>query len=192
MGGECANQYEAVASGLLENFNIQELASFSVDRWMQEKMIGRTKALQLVAAFQLTNRLNAQALERPKINSSRDCFDVFCAKTPLKFLQHEEFWIMYMTRNNHVMSVERLSVGGCYGTIVDVKLVFQKAIEKRAGYLILAHNHPSGSLSPSHADIALTNRLVAAGKLLDINVLDHVIISGTNYFSFLDEGKMNL
>lgn len=191
MGGEMSANFEEVAGNLLKEYTMLDLASFSTDRWMQEKGVGRTKALQLSAAFALAARISAPIKDRPKITSSRDAYEVFISRTSMRHIQHEECWVLYLNRKNVVIACEMISQGGTYGTIVDSRIIYHRAIEKRAAFVILAHNHPSGATEPSHADIALTNRVVGAGKILDIRLLDHIIVSETGYYSFTDEGKID-
>jgi DNA repair protein RadC len=102
-------------------------------------------------------------------------------------LQHEEFWVIYLNNSNKVLFKEQLSKGGLTGTLVDVRLVFKKAVELYATAVILCHNHPSGKLQASNADKSITNKLKLAGETLDIKVLDHLIITENAYFSFADE-----
>ena len=102
-------------------------------------------------------------------------------------LQHEEFWIIYVNNSNKVIQKNQLSKGGITGTLVDVRLVLKNALEVGATGLILAHNHPSGTLKPSEADKQITQKLKAAAQCLDIKVLDHLIITEKAYFSFADE-----
>jgi len=103
-------------------------------------------------------------------------------------LGHEIFKVMMLNRNNRVTKIETISVGGVAGTVVDPKIIFKRALEEQASSIILCHNHPSGNLKPSQPDLNLTKKLCAAGKTLEVNVLDHLIISDQGYFSFLDEG----
>ena len=103
-------------------------------------------------------------------------------------LPHEEFWVLFLNNSNKVISKTQLSKGGISGTIVDTRLVFRLALENRATGLILCHNHPSGNLIPSDADKDITRRIKTAGAILDVKILDHLIITETNYYSFVDEG----
>ena len=105
-------------------------------------------------------------------------------------LHHEEFWVLLLNKANEVFSRERLSTGGMSGTVVDVKMLFKVALDARAAAVIAIHNHPSGSLQPSQADIDLTSRLRKAGELLDLALLDHLIVSERGYYSFADEGML--
>ena len=103
-------------------------------------------------------------------------------------LPHEEFWILLLTRANEVIRPVQVSQGGVSGTIADPKMIFKFAIEHLASAIILIHNHPSGNLTPSQADIELTKKMKDAGKLLEIPVLDHLIFTNATYYSFADEG----
>jgi DNA repair protein RadC len=103
-------------------------------------------------------------------------------------LPHEEFWIVYLNNSNKVISKTQLSKGGITGTVVDVRLVFKMALEQGATSLVLCHNHPSGSLLPSEADKIITQKIKKAGESLEIFILDHLIVTETSYFSFVDQG----
>jgi len=103
-------------------------------------------------------------------------------------LPHEEFWALFLNRHNKVIDSRRLSQGGITGTVIDVRLVLQMALEKHATSLIFAHNHPSGNLEASEADRKITKQLKEAGMIMDIPLLDHLIITQSGYFSFADEG----
>jgi len=105
-------------------------------------------------------------------------------------LEHEEFWIIYVNNSNKVIQKNQLSKGGITGTLVDVRLVLKSALEVGATGLILSHNHPSGTLKPSEADIKITQKLKHAAQSLDIKVLDHLIITEKAYFSFADESLL--
>lgn len=153
--------------------------------------IGLTKAeaSRVVACIEIANRRDLSELEtKPRISSSRDVYNVIGAT--LKDLQVEEFWIIYLNKASEVIGRERLSVGGTAGTVADIKIIFQKAIENKASAIIAAHNHPSGNLKPSDADISLTKKMKESGKILDLPLLDHLIISDRGYYSFADEGAI--
>jgi DNA repair protein RadC len=105
-------------------------------------------------------------------------------------LNHEEFWIILLGRSSRVLGKELISKGGLAGTVADPKIIFHTALQHQASGIILVHNHPSGNLKPSHQDINLTKNISAAGKMLDIQVFDHVIVSDNGYFSFGDEGLL--
>ena len=168
------------------NNNLSELGKLSIKKLMEFKGIGEAKAITIAAALELGRRRRAEeSLEKRKITSSKSVFELM--QPIIGELQHEEFWIIYLNNSNKVIQKKQLSKGGITGTLVDVRLVFKKALEVAATGLILAHNHPSGTLKPSEADKKLTNKLKTAADSLDIKVLDHLIITENAYFSFADE-----
>jgi DNA repair protein RadC len=167
--------------------NLNELARLSIKDMMKVKGIGEAKAISIAAALELgRRRKEAEPDEKPKITSSKDVYDHL--KADLLDLSHEEFWVLLLNRANRIIKKHQISQGGVTGTVADPKLIFKVAIEELASGIILAHNHPSGNLTASQADLDLTKKLKDAGKLLDIHVLDHIIIGGKNYYSFADEG----
>jgi len=166
--------------------NLSELGRTSVAKLMQFKGIGEAKAISIVAALELGRRRRGQeALERKKITSSESVFELL--QPILGDLPHEEFWGVYLNNANKVLQTLQLSKGGITGTIVDVRLTLKTALELGAVGVILAHNHPSGTLKPSQADRQLTKKMKLAGESLDIKILDHLIITEKAYFSFADE-----
>lgn len=168
------------------NHNLNALGKLSLKQLMAFKGIGEAKAITIVAAMELGRRRRLEDhLELTKITSSNSVFQLM--QPILGELPHEEFWILYLNNSNKVILKSQLSKGGITGTLVDVRLVLKTALEVGAIGLILAHNHPSGTLSPSNADKEITEKLKLAAKSLDINVLDHLIITEKTYFSFADE-----
>ena len=169
--------------------NLHELGKKSVKDLMHFKGIGEAKAISIVAALELGRRRKAQeGIDKPKISSSDDAFQIIYPL--LADLPHEEFHVLYLNRANKVMFTQAISRGGVSGTVADAKLIFQYAVQQLASSIILCHNHPSGQLKPSQADIQLTKKLIQAGKVLEISVLDHLIVADKSYFSFADEGMM--
>jgi DNA repair protein RadC len=167
--------------------NLHELARLSVKDLMKVKGIGEAKAITIIAALELgRRRRDADADEKPRICGSRDCFEIL--KAHLQDIHHEEFWVLLLNRANRMVKKHQISQGGVAGTVADPKIIFKLALGELASGIILAHNHPSGNLTASQADIDLTKKLKEAGKLLEIQVLDHLIIAGQKYFSFADEG----
>lgn len=167
--------------------NLNALGKLSVSQLMNFKGIGEAKAISIIAALELGRRRRAEeALELTKITSSKMIFEVM--QPIIGELAHEEFWIVYLNNSNKIISKSQLSKGGITGTLVDVRLVFKMALEMGATGLILCHNHPSGTLTPSDADKQITRKLKLAGDSLEIKVLDHLIVTENNYFSFVDEG----
>ncbi|WP_298951146.1 DNA repair protein RadC [uncultured Nonlabens sp.] len=165
------------------------LGKKSLKELMKYKGIGEAKAITIAAAMELGKRRAMEMpIKLPKITSSNDAFKIL--QPILGELPHEEFWILLLDNSHKVLEKKNVSIGGITGTLVDTRLVFKKAIEAGAVAMVLSHNHPSGNLKPSHQDKALTMKLVEAGKLLDIKVLDHLIITQQGFYSFADEGLM--
>lgn len=171
--------------------DLNKLATLSIKDFTSGKFkgIGEAKAISIIAALELgRRRKEADYPERSQITSSRDVFRIMF---PLyEDLNHEEFWILLLNTANRVIGKHMLSKGGRAGTVVDVKVLFEEALSYKATSLILSHNHPSGNLEPSEQDRSITKRIVQAGKLLDIKVLDHLIFANSGYYSFSDEGDL--
>ncbi len=169
------------------NNNLNALGKLSISQLTNFKGIGDAKAISIIAALELGRRRRAEdAVELTKITSSKTIFEIM--QPIIGELPHEEFWIVYLNNSNKVILKSQLSKGGITGTLVDVRLVFKTALEMGATGLILCHNHPSGTLIPSDADKQITRKLKLAGDSLEIKVLDHLIVTETSYFSFVDEG----
>ena len=167
--------------------NLHELARLTVKDLIKIKGIGEAKALTIVAALELgRRRKDLEGNEKTKISGSKDAYDL--VKSDLLDISHEQFWILMLNRANRVIKKCMISQGGVAGTVADPKIIFKLALEELASGVILAHNHPSGNLTASQSDIDLTKKLKDAGRLLDIQVLDHLIVAGQKYFSFADEG----
>jgi len=167
--------------------NLNALGKIPVAKLTTFKGIGQAKAITIVAAMELARRRRAEeAVSLAKVTSSRSIFEIM--QPVIGELSHEEFWIIYLNNANKVIQKSQLSKGGITGTLVDVRLVLKMAIETGAVGIILTHNHPSGTLLPSEADKQITRKLKLAAESLDIKILDHVIITETNYFSFADDG----
>ena len=169
--------------------NLKELSKLSVVDLVKFNGIGNAKAISIITALELGRRRNIEeALENPIISGSKSVFRIM--KPILGELKHEEFWLLYLNNSNRVILNSQLSKGGLTGTVVDSRLVFKQAIEISATSVILCHNHPSGTLKPSEADKKITQKLKSAGESLDIKVLDHVIITEKDYFSFADNNMI--
>ncbi len=165
--------------------NLNQLGKLSVNDLTQFKGIGGAKAISIITALELGRRRRLEeALERPKISSSKAVFDIM--QPILGELNHEEFWVLYLNNSNKIIYKDQLSSGGITGTLVDVRMLFKKALELSSVAVILCHNHPSGSLKPSKSDIDLTKKIQQAGISLDIKILDHLLITEKAYFSFAD------
>lgn len=166
--------------------NLNALGKLSIKQLMQFKGIGEAKAITIMAALEVGRRRRGEEAKKvTKISSSKDVFELL--QPSLGELPHEEFWIVYLNNSNSVIHTIQLSKGSITGTLVDVRLVLKKALELGAIGLVLAHNHPSGTLVPSSADKQITQKLIKASSALDIKVLDHLIITQKAYFSFADE-----
>jgi DNA repair protein RadC len=169
------------------NNDLNELGKLSIAELIKFKGVGEAKAISIIAAMEIgRRRKEATVDEKPKIQSSHHAFDVI--KDVLSDLQHEEFWVVYLNRRNQVIDKSIISKGGIAGTVADTKIIFKKAIELLASSIILYHNHPSGNLKPSSADIQITKKLKETGNIMDVNVVDHLIIGEKDYFSFADNG----
>ena len=165
--------------------NLNELGKLSIQQLMKFKGIGEAKAISIAAALEMGRRRRGEDfLKIQKIGSSQDAFEVL--QPIMGELQHEEFWILYLNNSNKILHKAQLSKGGITGTLVDVRLLMRQSLELGAVALILAHNHPSGTLKPSQADKEITHKIKNASESLDIRVLDHLIITQKEYFSFAD------
>jgi DNA repair protein RadC len=171
------------------NGNLIELSRMSINDLMSFKGIGKAKAITIIAAIELgRRRRESEAREKKKITCSRDVFELIQSK--LSDNHYEAFWIILLNRANNVLKEVNISEGGLSGTIADPKKIFKMALDNHAASIILCHNHPSGNIKPSEADIKLTKKLKEAGNLLEISILDHLIVGEENYFSFADEGMI--
>lgn len=169
------------------NNNLNELGRKTITDYQKFKGIGQAKAITISAAMELgRRRKESENGEKTKIVTSSDAAGIF--QPMLGDLQHEEFWVMLLNRNNILIDKTMISKGGLSGTVIDVRIILKIAIDRLACSLILCHNHPSGNLIPSEADKEITRKIKEAGKHMDIPVLDHIIIGNESYFSFADEG----
>jgi DNA repair protein RadC len=171
------------------NNDLVELGKLTIKDLMKFKGIGEAKAISIVSALELGRRRQAENVQNiEKITCSSDAYRILLNQ--LADLSYEEFWIIYLNRKNKIIGKEKLSSGGVTGTVVDNKIIFKNALDRLASSIVLAHNHPSGNLTPSVEDIKLTQKLKEGAKLLDIIVLDHIIISHNGFYSFADDGKL--
>ncbi|HAY71673.1 MAG TPA: hypothetical protein DCX89_07255 [Saprospirales bacterium] len=169
--------------------DLSAVAKMTIKELMQFKGIGSVKAITIKAALELGKRRQLAVAEKKKsITSSADAFELIAP-----FIQDkktEEFWIMILNRRNQVIETRKISSGGVNHTAVDPKVLFKIVLEYLGSLVIMVHNHPSGNLKPSQTDLDLTKKMVQAGLLLDIDVIDHLIITDHGYFSFKDAGAM--
>lgn len=171
--------------------HLSKLVKMTVeDICVQFKGIGPAKALTLLAAVQLGMRAAADAMKSEKriVKSSSDI--VALAKERFQWLDHEEFWVYYLSQCGEVIYEKMVGKGGLNATVVDVRVIISQALKCNAASMILIHNHPSGTLKPSMHDMAITKKVCDAAKIFDLRVLDHLIIAHTGHYSFCDEGKL--
>ena len=165
--------------------DLNDLSKRSVHELMQFKGIGEAKAISICAALELGKRRKEFTSDRKAhIHSSIDIYQEF--KDLIGDLHHEEFWLLFLSRSNKVIGKEKLSQGGISGTVADIRLMLKKALEYTASGIAAVHNHPSGNLKPSDADIRLTKKLIDACKMMDIQFIDHLIVTDQSYTSFVD------
>lgn len=186
--GETAVELSRKILGSVEN-SLTDLGKKSYEFLSSFKGIGEAKAVNIMAAMELSRRRKSEeAPERPQITSSSAAAAILMPL--LGDLDHEEFWILLLNRNNKVIHRFMTSKGGLTATVIDVRTILKTAIDRLATSMILSHNHPSGNLTPSDADMQITRKLKEAGKIMDIQVLDHVIVSHYGYYSFADNGQL--
>lgn len=144
-----------------------------------------------VAEIQLSYKSNVKPSERCKVTSSKDAYEILRQSwDPARLELQEQFKVLFTNRANKVLGIFEASTGGVSGTVADPKLIFVAAIKAGASGFIVAHNHPSGNLNASQTDIQLTRKLKEGGRILEIQLLDHLIITSESYFSFADEGML--
>jgi len=174
--------------GIVNN-NLNSLGKLTIADLKKIRGIGTARAVTIAASMELGRRRKLAEVEYvPQIRSSKDVADIF--QPLLSDLLHEEFWILFLNRSNKVINRMKLSQGGISGTVTDVRIVMKKAIECLASGIIVCHNHPSGNLNPSESDSKITQKIKEAGNLMDIQLLDHLIISDKDYYSFADNGVL--
>ncbi|MCK9219177.1 MAG: DNA repair protein RadC [Bacteroidales bacterium] len=169
--------------------NLCEFWKFSVSDLQKIKGIGEKRAVKIAAMFALARRRNeSEVILKNKISKSQDAFEIF--HSLMGDLPYEEFWLLLLNRANRVVKKVKISEGGISGTVVDPKKIFQICLEQHATSIILGHNHPSGTITPSDADNKITKKIKDCGLLLDVAVLDHIIVGDDRFYSFADEGAM--
>jgi len=169
--------------------NLDKLGKYSVGDLKKLKGIGQARAISIVAALELGRRRKlSDSPDERKITGSSDVYNLL--GPILSDLGHEEFWVLLLNRSNKVIEKQKISQGGITGTVTDIRMILKLALDNLATSLILCHNHPSGNLQPSDADLSITRRIKESAALMDISVLDHLIIAGKSYFSLADENLM--
>ncbi|MXP05675.1 JAB domain-containing protein [Apibacter sp. B3706] len=171
------------------NHNWNELAKLTIRDLCKFNGVGKVKAIEIITSLEIGRRKSLQqALKKEKISSSKDAYNIL--QPIIGDLMIEEFWVIYLSRSNKILSKEKISQGGITGTMVDNRLIFKHAIELNAVSLIISHNHPSGNIQPSNSDIQITHEIKKAGNLLNITLMDHLIVTQTSFFSFADENLL--
>lgn len=169
------------------NNDLFKLSALSIKDLQKFKGIGEAKAISIVSALELGRRRKEKGtIDKPRILCSKDAYEIL--KPDLTFLSYEEFWVILMNRANYVLKKVKIGQGGISETTADLRLAFKAAIDNLATTVLIAHNHPSGNLNPSNSDKELTRRFKESGKMLEITLADHLIITDRGYFSFADEG----
>ena len=180
-----------LANAILESAGntLITLSDFSIKDWMRHKGIGEAKALTVMAGLELGRRLLGTEASAP--DRLKDSADAYKRLLPyIDDFSQEHFIVMYLDVSNTILKIECVSTGGKTHTVADPRIVFKNAINVGATRIIIAHNHPSGNLRPSVEDRRLTTKFAAAGTLLDIPVLDHIILKRGDYYSFKERGEM--
>jgi DNA repair protein RadC len=171
------------------NNNLNDLGKLSVKDLCGFKGMGDAKAVSIIAALELgRRRKETESVKKEKIITSKDVYNIM--RSSMLDLPHEEFWLLMLNRSSSLIKKELISRGGVAGTVVDTKIIFKTALSHYASSIIVCHNHPSGNVKPSEADIRITNNIRAAGKIMDIALLDHLIITEESFYSFADEGML--
>lgn len=181
---DLARELLTLAEGQLES-----LCAMNIRDLSKVPGIGPAKAITIQAALELGRRSKSGKIERITIGSSRDVYEWFAPR--LEDELYEQLWMLLLNGANRVIKPVQISTGGATGTVADPRKIFRLAMEEpRCAQIVLCHNHPSGQLRPSQADITLTRKVREGGKMLEISLLDHVIIGHNGYYSFADEGMM--
>ncbi|KNB60394.1 RadC family protein [Chryseobacterium sp. Hurlbut01] len=169
--------------------NWHQLSLLTIKDLTKFKGVGEVKAISIATALEIGKRRASQEIpEKPQISSSNDAYEIL--KFHLAELRTEEFWAIFLNQSNKVINISQLTQGGINQSIVDIRILFKNALDHFATGIIVAHNHPSGNLKPSSEDIHITKKIKEAGVLMNIQLLDHLIITQNSYLSFADENLL--
>jgi len=169
--------------------NWHNLSVLQISDLMKFKGVGEAKAISIATALEIGRRRAAQEVpEKIQITNSQETYKILAPF--LADLQTEEFWAVFLNQNNRIIGKSRLSSGGINQSVVDIRILFKNALEHFATGIIVAHNHPSGNLKPSQEDLKITKQIAEAGKILNIQLLDHLILAQNSYLSFADENLL--
>lgn len=189
VGGESALE---MARRILADYgnDLNELARCNVRELMNRyKGVGIAKAAAVVAAMEIGRRRRPLEQEQKSvIRFSKDAYHYI--RSFIADLEHEEFWVIYLAYGNRVKGCTCLSSGGMDGTVIDIRMLFRNALDVKVSNIIIAHNHPGGTLKPSSYDEMITRKIYDAGNILDIKLYDHIIVGAGGYYSFADEGLL--
>ena len=187
-GNESETAVELAKRLLSSSENSLNILSGKTLRELSEiRGIGQAKAISLLTAFEIGRRIRSEKVElKPHIQNSMDVVNLMQSK--IAYLNHEEFWVIYLNNASLILKTVQISKGGITCTEVDTRIVMQEAVILKATQIILCHNHPSGSVKPSRADVNLTEKLRQAAQIMDIVLVDHIIIHRERYYSFTEEG----
>ena len=170
------------------NNDIGQLTDLTYFDLIKFNGVGEAKAVSILAALELSQRgMSTSSIKRIKVKQSNDVYQFL--KRDFNGLKHEECYVVLLNRANVILNKFQISKGGVSGTVVDAKIIFKIAIDNNASSIILAHNHPSGTLAPSEQDKVLTQKVKTFGKMIDLPLLDHIILTNNGYFSFLDNNE---
>jgi len=167
---------------------ILDLCNLTVEELCSIKGVGKTKACQIIAGIELGKRVMRLSKPLKKITSPNDVYNLMIGD--IKFLKKEKFFTILLDTKHQIINVENISIGSLNSSIVHPREVFNLAVKKSAAAIILVHNHPSGNPNPSQEDLLITERLVDSGKILGINVIDHIIIGNNEYYSFKENSNL--
>jgi len=169
--------------------NLGEVAKLSASDLIKAGNITKAQAIRIITSFEIGKRRNySESVPKDKIKTSRNAYEIF--RSIMIDKPYEEFWIIMLNKANKVLKKCNISEGGISGTVVDPKKIFKISLDNHASSIILGHNHPSGVVTPSEADCRITKKLVDAGILLEITVIDHIILANDQFYSFADEGAL--
>ncbi|MCD1117308.1 RadC family protein [Chryseobacterium turcicum] len=169
--------------------NWHQLSLLTIKDLMKFKGVGEVKAISIATALEIGKRRASQEIpEKPTISSSKDAYNIL--KLHLSDLRTEEFWAIFLNQSNKVIHIAQLTQGGINQSIVDIRILFKIALDHFSTGIIISHNHPSGNLKPSEEDLNITQKVKEAGNVMNIQLLDHLIITQNTYTSFADEGLL--
>ena len=171
------------------NNNWHQLSLLTIKDLTKFKGVGEVKAISIATALEIGRRRASQEIpEKAQISSSKNAYQIL--KLHMADLRTEEFWAIFLNQSNKVIHIAQLTQGGINQSIVDIRILFKTALDYFATGIIISHNHPSGNLKPSAEDINITKKIKEAGNLMNIQLLDHLIITQNSYLSFADEGLL--